>query len=270
MLHYLAGFFTKRLSRILQQESDRSQNNAQGESPVEGLVKIPQHVAIIMDGNGRWALSKGLPRTAGHQEGVNRLREIVSTSGRLGIKILTLYVFSTENWTRPQEEVSFLMNLLMEALEIEVDKMHKNGVKVRFIGARDRLAPEIFLAMERSEKKTEKNQGLILNLAIDYGGRSEMIAAMKAVGEGLISGSIEPAQINEDLINRRLYTAGQPDPDLIIRTGGEKRISNFLLWQAAYSELLFTDLPWPEFTEIEFHRSLMEYQQRERRFGGLK
>lgn len=232
--------------------------------------RIPRHVAIIMDGNGRWAKSRGLPRTAGHQAGLQRVREVVAESGRLGVEILTLYVFSTENWKRPPEEVSFLMNLFREALQEEVEEMHAKGVRVRFIGERDILDPDLIFLINNFEEKTAANKGLTVNLAINYGGRAEIISAVKNLLTEVEQGKINPAAIDENIFAKYLFTAGQPDPDLIIRTSGEERLSNFLLWQAAYSELIFISTPWPDFGVKEFHKAIIEYQKRNRRFGGLE
>lgn len=234
-----------------------------------GEKKIPRHLAIIMDGNGRWAEKYGLPRTAGHRMGMERVREIIEECGHLGIKYLTLYVFSTENWNRPPEEVSFLMKLLEDSIETEVEKMAQRGARVRFIGLRDKLSPRLIAKLEAAEKKTAGNKGLVVNLALNYGGRAEIVYAFRKITEEINSGRASVSDLDEAFIEKYLFTAGQPDPDLVIRTSGEQRISNFLLWQVAYSEFLFTPVLWPEFGRRELHNAIREYQGRKRRFGGL-
>lgn len=230
--------------------------------------QLPRHIAIIMDGNGRWAKQRGLPRTAGHQAGVQRAREIIDECGRLGVEVLTLYVFSTENWRRPPEEVSFLMGLLEDSLMNEVEKMHRRGARVRFLGLEEGLSPQLAAKMRAAEEKTAGNKGLLVNLAINYGGRAELVEAMRrAVAE---HGESLQAGFDESLLEKYLFTAGQPDPDLVIRTSGEQRISNFLLWQIAYTELYFTPVLWPDFDRTELAKAIAEYQRRRRRFGGVE
>lgn len=233
------------------------------------LSRLPRHIGVIMDGNGRWATNRGLSRTAGHQEGLARVREIVTECAKLGIENLTLYAFSTENWKRPQEEVSFLMNLFRETLGAEVDAMHKQRVRVRFIGERDKLDPDLVKLFTKLEKQTENNRGLNLNIAINYGSRKEIISAVRGLVHKAIKGEVKESDIDEKLFASYLYTAGQPDPELIIRTSGEERLSNFLLWQAAYAEFVFVRPLWPEFGVAEFHQAIYEYQSRKRRFGAV-
>src|SRR5690554_4439206 len=223
-----------------------------------------------MDGNGRWAEKNGLPRSAGHRMGLARVREIVDECGNIGIKYLTLYVFSTENWHRPPEEVSFLMKLLEDSIETEVERMSQKGAKVHFIGLRDNLSPRLVTKLEESEKKTAGNKGLVINLALNYGGRAEIVYAFRKIAAEIEDGRAAVVDLDEDFIEKYLFTAGQPDPDLVIRTSGEQRISNFLLWQVAYAEFLFTPVLWPEFGRRELHKAICEYQERNRRFGGLK
>lgn len=234
-----------------------------------GLAKLPRHVAIIMDGNGRWAQRRGLPRVAGHREGVARVKEIVEEAGRLGIEVLTLYAFSTENWRRPAEEVSFLMNLLGTTLNRELDSLHKAGVRVITSGHLEELPGDLPEVFGRAVDQTAGNKGLILNLAINYGGRTEIVDAARAIALLVQKAGLEVSDIDERLIGEYLYHPELPDPELIIRPSGEMRLSNFLLWQAAYSELYFTDVLWPDFHADELNRALASYAQRERRFGGL-
>ena len=228
--------------------------------------KMPVHVAIIMDGNGRWARGKGLPRTLGHRAGVNRLREIIRFSSDSGIKVLTLYAFSTENWSRPEDEVSALMSLLIEYFRSEIAELHENHVKIHPIGDIGAMPAPVARAIFEAERKTASNDGLVLNIALNYGGRAELLAAVKRISA---LPADEIAGLSESDLSRYLYTAGEPDPDLIIRTAGEKRLSNFLLYQCAYSEFYFTDVFWPDFTKDRFVDALRDYQSRKRRFGGL-
>lgn len=229
--------------------------------------KIPRHVAIIMDGNGRWAKSRGLPRVMGHRQGTKATREVVNLAGKWGIEFLTLYVFSSENWQRPPKEVSFLMSLLVEMLDIEIENLHKNNVKLKALGSMDRLPDAARKKLEWGIDYTSKNTGLQLNLAISYGGRQEIVNAAKQIAFQLKSGVITEDQIDETLFSNSLYLPEVPDPELMIRTGGEFRISNYLLWQAAYSEVYVSDFLWPDFNEAEFQSALQFYAARERRFG---
>jgi undecaprenyl diphosphate synthase len=236
----------------------------------EPLAKIPVHVAIVMDGNGRWAEKRGLPRTMGHRAALERIRDVVSTCAEVGVKYLTLYAFSTENWKRPTEEVNFLMNLFQETLKVEVTKLHQQGVRIRFIGLKRDLSPVLLEMMEGSEKITAGNTVLTLNIAINYGGRGELAAAAKGLVRSAIQNNLDPESIDEESIAAHLFTAGQPDPDLLIRPGGEYRISNFLIWQLAYAEFYFSDTLWPDFGREKLLEAFRHFGKRERRFGGVK
>lgn len=231
--------------------------------------RLPRHVAIIMDGNGRWAHRNGLTRAAGHRAGVESLRGIVESCAPSKIEILTVYAFSTENWTRPQEEVDALMDLLVEYLRRELPELRRNGVRIKAIGDISQL-PEIAQnELAFAEEETRSEQKLILNIAVNYGGRAELVRAARLVGEAVACGHLQPEDINERSFSSFLYTDGLPDPDLIIRPSGEMRLSNFLLWQSAYSELWVTPTLWPEFTPLDFWQAIVDYQRRSRRFGGL-
>jgi len=232
--------------------------------------KLPKHVAIIMDGNGRWASKRGLPRSAGHKAGVESLRRIVQTCCELGIPILTVYAFSTENWKRPQEEVDTLMNLLTQYLRDEIAELHKKNIRVNPIGRLEYLPELARKELARAVNLTKKNNGLILNLALNYGGRAEIVDAVKLISKEVLEGTLKPEQITEATIADHLYTRNLPDPDLLIRPSGELRISNFLLWQIAYTEFWISEVLWPEFTSENFLQALLDYANRERRFGGLK
>jgi undecaprenyl diphosphate synthase len=233
-------------------------------------ARIPKHIAIIMDGNGRWAQKRGLPRTFGHREGAETLHRIVKTSSDLGVKVLTAYAFSTENWKRPKEEVSFLMSLISEYIDIKLSEMHKNNVQIHFIGKIDELAGQLQQKMHDAEKLTATNTGLVLNLAINYGSRAEIVRAVRIIAEKVAAGKLALEDITEATISQHLYTSELCDPDLIIRPGSDLRISNYLLWQSAYSEFWFTDINWPDFKDEHLIRAILDYQNRERRFGGLK
>ncbi|MBE3571656.1 MAG: isoprenyl transferase [Moorella humiferrea] len=232
--------------------------------------KMPRHVAIIMDGNGRWARSRGLPRAAGHRAGVEALRDIVRACVDWGIPILTVYAFSTENWKRPQEEVRGLMNLLVEYMRRELPELKQEGVQVRALGRLEALPQEARRELERAWRETAGNRRLILNLALNYGGRAELVDACREISRKVLAGELHPENINDDVLQKALYTGDLPDPDLLIRPSGEMRLSNFLLWQLAYTELWFTDIYWPDFRRENLRQALLDYQQRERRFGGLK
>lgn len=231
------------------------------------LPPPPVHVAIIMDGNGRWAKARGLPRTAGHKRGAEAVRRIVESARELGISYLTLYAFSSENWKRPAGEVTDLMGLLRLYLRSEVANMHKNGIRLKVIGDRSRLGPDIVALIEDSEAKTAANTALTLVLALSYGGRQELVAAARRVAVDVAAGRLDPDAIDEAAIEGRLFTAGIPDPDLVIRTSGEKRISNFLLWQCAYAELVFLDVLWPDFGRADLEGAIRDFHRRERRYG---
>lgn len=234
------------------------------------MNNIPSSVAIIMDGNGRWAEKRRLPRVMGHNAGMKAMREIVSTASQLGVKFLTVYAFSTENWNRSDEEINGIFKLLIKYVDSELDKIAKNNVKINILGDRERLAQKVNEKIEQAIKRTEKNDGLIFNIALNYGGRDEILRSVKSVCQEVKSGVLQIDDIDAEKFKKHLYTGelGVKDPDLIIRTSGEIRISNFLLWQLAYSEMIFVDVLWPDFTPDIFKKTIMEYQRRSRRFGG--
>lgn len=229
--------------------------------------RLPIHVAIIMDGNGRWAQEKNRPRLYGHKVGVESVQKIVSCASELGIKVLTLYAFSSENWKRPSDEVSGLMALLKGYLLSELAKMVQNRVRLVSIGNTQKLPRDVREVLEKTMQETAGNDGLILNLALSYGGRDEIIRAVRNISAEVVAERLSLNEIDENLITTHLYTAGLPEPDLLIRTGGEARLSNFLLWQASYAEIYFTDTMWPDFRQEAFYDAIAEYQGRERRFG---
>lgn len=252
--------------------STRSSKFAQGDDKKAQLDlkragDIPVHIAIIMDGNGRWANKRGLPRIAGHNEGVESVRDIVEACGQIGVKYLTLYAFSTENWKRPKEEVSLLMRLLMRALRDETDKLHKNNVCVNTIGETGSLPQEVQTELYDAIERTKANTGLKLYLALSYSGRWDITRAVRLMANDLQTRSITPQLIDEKMVERYLSTNTVPDPDLLIRTSGEFRLSNFLLWQLAYSEIYISEAYWPDFRRVELYEAISNYQQRERRFG---
>lgn len=228
---------------------------------------LPRHIAIIMDGNGRWAKQRGLPRIAGHQAGVTSVRDVVEACGQLGIKILTLYAFSKENWRRPKREVMALMRLLRKTVKEEIGELMKNNVKLTAIGNLEDLPKRVRESLQGGIELTKNNTGLVLNLALSYSGRKEIIDAVKAILQAFQKGRINPENLNEELFSQYLYTAGLPDPDLLIRTSGELRVSNFLLWQLAYTEIYVTDVLWPDFRRRDLYQAIEAYQRRERRFG---
>lgn len=228
---------------------------------------VPTHIAIIMDGNGRWAKKRLLPRVAGHRKGADAVRETVKACGELGIGYLTLYAFSSENWKRPADEVDDLMGLLRLYLRKELRDLHKNNVRVRFIGERDALAEDIKDLIKDAEEQTQSNTGLTLVIALNYGARAEIVRAVKEFTQSVQSGALSIDDLTEDYFSDQLFTSQIPDPDVIIRTSGEQRLSNFLLWQSAYSELLFTDTLWPDFNRAALEAAIEEFQLRERRFG---
>jgi len=229
----------------------------------------PHHVAIIMDGNGRWAKARGLPRVAGHRRGAGAVRRVIRGAGELGIPVLTLFAFSTENWTRPADEVSDLMGLLRHYLRHELEELGRNGARLRVIGERSRLAPDIVSDIADAEQRTRSNTRIDVNICINYGSRDEIVRAARCLARKVALGELDPAQIDEDRFERELLTAGVPDPDLLIRTSGEQRISNFLLWQCAYAELVFVDTLWPDFGKEHLERAVAEFRRRERRYGGV-
>jgi undecaprenyl diphosphate synthase len=229
----------------------------------------PRHVAIIMDGNGRWAAERGLPRSEGHRRGVEALRRAVRAVGEMGIKILTIYSFSSENWSRPVTEIRDLMGLLRRFIRNDLAELHKSNVRVRVIGERDDLEPEIRRLLEEAEELTRNNDGMLLVVAFNYGGRQEIARAARRVADEVAAGRLSPRDITADVIGRHLDAPDLPDPDLMIRTSGEQRLSNFLLWQSAYSELVFVPTYWPDFDRTTLANAIAEYRRRERRFGGL-
>lgn len=231
---------------------------------------LPNHVAVIMDGNGRWATQQKLPRVAGHRQGAKTLKELLRCCKDWGINILTAYAFSTENWRRPTEEVDFLMLLFEKMLRRELEEMHREGVRINFVGDLSALPKVLQNEMQRSMLETSNNKDVLFNVAVNYGSRKEIINACRQVAELVQKGEIKPEDIDDNLIEKNLYTADIPAPDLLIRTSGEKRLSNFLLWQMAYSEMYFTDTLWPDFDRTAFKEALLSYQNRERRFGKVK
>ncbi|MDR2486551.1 MAG: isoprenyl transferase [Clostridiales Family XIII bacterium] len=250
---------------------DSGSGNAGGssiDSGSSGLTGMPRHVAIIMDGNGRWAEQAGKRKLTGHDAGMKAMKRIVRRSSELGIECLTVYAFSTENWKRSRDEVSGIFRLLVKYVGSELEELHGNNVVVQAIGEVSKLPPEARKALSRSIDRTQGNTGLRFTIALNYGSRAEIARAARLLAEDAASGSITPADVTEDALAARLYTAGMPDPDLVIRTSGEQRLSNFLLWQCAYSEFVFTDVLWPDFSPEEYERCLEEYRTRERRFGG--
>lgn len=230
-------------------------------------IPPPKHVAIIMDGNGRWAKGRGLPRVAGHRQGAEAVRRVVETAGRLGVDYLTLFSFSSENWRRPEEEVRDLMGLLRRYLKSEIAELHKKNVRFKVIGERERLDKDIQALVQDAEQMTAGNTQLTLSLALSYGGRAEIADAARRIAESVRLGLLDPAAIDETLFESYLWSVGLPDPDLLIRTSGEKRISNFLLWQCAYTEFYYTDVYWPDFDEAEFTAAIDDFRRRDRRFG---
>ncbi|MCA0304761.1 MAG: isoprenyl transferase [Proteobacteria bacterium] len=230
----------------------------------------PQHVAIIMDGNGRWAKARGLPRVAGHRRGADAVRRVVRGAGELGVPVLTLFAFSTENWGRPADEVSDLMGLLRHYLRNELEELHRNGARLRVIGNRDGLAGDIVRDISDAERLTGSNARIDVNICINYGARDEILRASRNLARRVAAGEIKPDDIDEARFERELLTAGLPDPDLLIRTSGEQRISNFLLWQCAYAELVFVDTLWPDFGKEHLEQAIAEFRRRERRYGGVR
>jgi undecaprenyl diphosphate synthase len=231
--------------------------------------EIPRHVAIIMDGNGRWAAARGLPRVEGHRRGVEALRKTVRAAGELGVSFLTIFSFSSENWSRPQSEISDLLTLLRRFIRNDLVELHKNNIHVRVIGEREDLAPDIRRLLEEAEDLTRNNDGLTLIVAFNYGARQEIARAARRLAEEVADGRLTAAEITPEQLARRLDAPDLPDPDVIIRTSGEQRLSNFLLWQAAYSEFVFVPIHWPDFDRAALEGAIAEYRRRERRFGGL-
>ena len=234
------------------------------------MERIPEHVAIIMDGNGRWATKRGFPRSFGHNQGVDVLKEIIKVSKNLGCKVLTVYAFSTENWSRPNKEVDFLINLFEKVLKKEIDEIHQESIKIKFIGDLSPFPKNLKSVLNSSEALTRNNKSFTLNVCVNYGGRQEIVKVAQEIAKKSFSGEINPSEVNEELINSELLTQGVKDPELLIRTSGEKRISNFLLWQLAYSEIYISEILWPDFDESEFFKAIIDYQSRNRRFGGIE
>ncbi|MGT2895989.1 isoprenyl transferase [Streptococcus entericus] len=236
-------------------------------------LKVPHHIGVIMDGNGRWAKKRLQPRVMGHKAGMDALQAVTIAASKLGVNVLTVYAFSTENWSRPEDEVRFIMKLPVEFFDKYVPELNRNNVRVQIMGETNRLPKDTLEAMERAIAQTSENTGLILNFALNYGGRAELTLAMQAIAEQVKTGQLEPRDITETIISQHLMTASLPtdyrDPDLIIRTSGEERLSNFLPWQAAYSEFYFTEVLWPDFKEAELEQAIRDYSSRHRRFGGI-
>jgi len=232
--------------------------------------EIPRHIAIIMDGNGRWAKKRLMPRNMGHRAGMSSLKQVVQACDDIGVKVLTVYAFSTENWKRPADEVDYLMKLLVEFMHKELSELHEKGVRINMLGSPDTLPKDCRNEIESAIKLTRNNQGLIFNIALNYGSRREIIDAVISISKDLTAGNLNAKDVNEGLFSSYLYTRGLPDPDLLIRTAGEMRISNFLLWQIAYTEFWVSESLWPDFTREDLYHAIYDYQRRERRFGGLK
>ena len=233
------------------------------------MTNTLKHIAIIMDGNGRWAQKRGLPRSAGHKKGAETLQEIAKAAADMGIKCLTVYAFSTENWKRSKDEVDYLMNLLRQYLKSELKEIQERGARIRFIGERKMLDADSVAQMEHIERETENNDKLTFCVALSYGSRAEIIAAARKAAEEITAGRLKPDQLTEDVFSGFLYTAGMPDPDLVIRTSGEQRLSNYLLWQIAYSEFYFTPTLWPDFSVDELKSIIADFNSRERRYGKI-
>lgn len=260
LIHMFKGLF-----------QNKSKTNSNLKMNIDGLDmnNIPKHIAIIMDGNGRWAKAQGKVRTFGHQAGAETLKTIVRAADKLGVKVISAYAFSTENWKRPVTEVNFIMELLSRYLTNEIDEFNENNVQVRFIGSRQGLPDIVKRKMDHAVETTKNNTGIILNLAINYGGQAEILHAVRTIAAEAAAGSLDVADIDNKVIEEHLYTNGLPAPDLLIRPGGDLRISNFLLWQIAYAEIWTTKAFWPEFTPDHLVEAILSYQGRERRFGGL-
>jgi undecaprenyl diphosphate synthase len=260
-------FFLERESTVAKRSGQAAVRDAKAQSELKKRGEIPRHIAVIMDGNGRWAQRRGMPRIAGHREGVESVRDVVETCGQLGVGYLTLYAFSTENWKRPREEVSLLMRLLVKALHDETDRLHRNNVRLRTIGDTDALPEEVRTGLQASIRKTQDNTGLTLVLALSYSGRWDLCQAVTAAVNEARAGTLPEGEVTEQMIAERLSTRGIPDPDLLIRSSGEFRISNFLLWQLAYAEMYITPVCWPSFRREHLYEAIRDYQNRERRFG---
>ncbi len=232
-------------------------------------IILPEHIGIIMDGNGRWAKKRGLPRSAGHTAGAQVFRKIARYCSNIGIRYLTVYAFSTENWKRPKDEVDALMRLFKDYLEEAIRDFKDDSIILRFIGDRSAFSPELIALMDENEAESKDREGMVLNIAMNYGGRAELITAMRQMAREAADGTLDPDSIDEQVVSDHLYTKGEPDPDLIIRPSGENRTSNFLLWQSAYAEYVIMDVLWPDFKEKDLDAALIEYAKRNRRFGGV-
>lgn len=232
-------------------------------------IQLPEHIGIIMDGNGRWAKKRGLPRSAGHTAGAQTFRKIARYCSDIGIKYLTVYAFSTENWRRPSDEVDALMRLFKDYLQEAIRDFKDDSIVLRFIGDRSAFSSELLSLMNENEEESRERDGMVLNIAMNYGGRAELVTAIRDMANEVKDGSLDPAAITEELVSQHLYTTGQPDPDLIIRPSGENRTSNFLLWQSAYAEYVIMDVLWPDFTQDDLNQALIEFAKRNRRFGGV-
>lgn len=248
----------------------KGETHVEDEEITLDMDNIPEHIAIIMDGNGRWAKKRKLPRTMGHKAGVETIRRVLKEADKLGVKYMTLYAFSTENWKRPKDEVSALMKLLVQYLRQEINELHKNGVKINVLGDISKLPKECQEEIEKSVIKTQNNTGIVMNIALNYGGRDEILRAIKLISDDIEKGIIKSSEIDQNIFEDYLYTKGIPDPDIIIRPSGEQRLSNFLLWQCAYSEFWYSDICWPDFKETDLHKAIYDFQKRDRRFGGVK
>lgn len=248
-------------------KSSRSSSDESIQAELKKSGEIPKHIAIIMDGNGRWAKKRGLPRAAGHTRGVESVRDIVKASSKLGVRYLTLYTFSTENWRRPREEVSMLMRLLLKSLRDETDELNQNDIKITMIGELHSLPEEVQKELKDARDKTKDNKKMVLNLALSYSGRVEILNAIRKIADSVANNSLKPECIDESIISNNLMTKDMPDPDLVIRTSGEFRVSNFLLWQIAYSEFYISDVLWPDFRRNNLYDAIKSFQKRERRFG---
>jgi undecaprenyl diphosphate synthase len=263
-------FGLRRIMRVKVPEalkpSSRNEERLLGELDED---RLPQHIAVIMDGNGRWARRRHLPRVAGHRAGVQSARTVIETCARLNIAALTLYAFSMENWRRPKAEIDFLMRLLREYLRKELPTIHRNNIRFMVIGRADQLPDAVRTDVERAIEQTAGNTGMKLDVALNYGGRAELVDAFNRILDHVRNNGLANARVDEEMITQHLYTAGLPDPDLLIRTSGEMRVSNFLLWQIAYAEIYVTETLWPDFTRAQLYEALLDFQKRERRYGGL-
>lgn len=249
--------------------NNKKKKSEKSEEIIIDKTNIPPHIAVIMDGNGRWAKERNLPRTMGHRAGMDTIRKIVKESSKLGVRYLTLYAFSTENWKRPEDEVTALMKLVVEFIGKEINELHKNEVVFNVIGDISKLPQVCQESIFSAKEKTKNNKGLTLNIALNYGGRDEIVSGVKKIAQEILDNNIKVEDIDEKVISNHLYTSGMPDPDIVIRPSGELRLSNYLLWQSAYSEFWFSNINWPDFTERDLHKAISDYQNRNRRFGGV-